>query len=98
MTPVLADTGYLVALFRPSDKLHSAAWSYLRASRHALATVGAVIVETCFFLTLPAKLDFLTWVRQGALAVFEIPVDAYQELERLLQRYRDRDIDFADAA
>lgn len=98
MTPVLADTGFLVALFRPSDRSHAAAWSYMRAHEHALATAAAVIVESCFFLAPPAKLSLLAWVRKGALAVFETSVDAYEELERVLHKYRDRDLDFADAA
>lgn len=98
MTPVLADTGFLVALFCPSEKAHVRAWTYVRAHAHALATVAAVIVETCFFLAPAEKLKFLGWVRQGALAVFETPVDAYGELERVLYKYRDRNIDFADAA
>jgi len=95
---VLADTGFLVALYRPSDRAHSAAWSYLRTHQHPLATVSAVIVEACFFLAPSAKLSLLAWVRKGALAVFETPVAAYEELERLLQKYRDLDLDFADAA
>jgi predicted nucleic acid-binding protein len=98
VTPVLADTGFLVALYRPSEKAHSRAWSYLHAHEHPIATVAAVIVETCFFLNPAEKLRFLAWVRQGALAVFETPVEAYAEIERVLQKYRDRTIDFADAA
>ena len=98
MTPVLADTGFLVALYRASDRAHGEAWSYLSAHQHALATVAAVIVEACFFLAPAAKLSLLSWVRNGALSVFETPVDAYHELERVLHKYRDLDLDFADAA
>ena len=98
MTPVLADTGFVVALYRPSDRAHTRAWSYLRSHQHALATVSAVIVEACFFLAPAAKLGLLAWVRKGALAVLETPVEAYEELEHVLHKYRDRDLDFADAA
>ena len=96
--PVLADTGFLVALYRASEKAHARAWAYLRARQHALATVSAVIVETCFFLNPPEKLRFLAWVREGALTVVETPVAAYRDVERVLQKYRDRNLDFADAA
>jgi len=98
VTPVLADTAFLVALYRPSDRAHAAAWSYLRDHRHALATVAAVIVETCFFLAPSSKLSLLSWLRKGAMSVFETPVEAYAQLEITLRKYSDRDIDFADAA
>jgi predicted nucleic acid-binding protein len=98
VTPVLADTGFLVALYAPREESHERAWRYLTEHRHPLASVSAVVVETCFFLSPVQKLEFLRWVRHGALAIFETPPAAYQELERLLHKYRDRNIDFADAA
>jgi predicted nucleic acid-binding protein len=98
VNPVLADTGFLVALYDPTEKRHARAWAYLRAHEHPLATVAAVIVETCFFLNPSGKLRFLGWVREGALAVVDTPVADYVELERVLSKYRDRNIDFADAA
>jgi predicted nucleic acid-binding protein len=98
VTPVLVDTGFLIALYRPSDRKHAASWSYLRERRHPLATVAAVIVETCFFLAPSAKLSLLSWVRQGAMPVFEVPVGVYAQIEATLRRYGDHDIDFADAA
>jgi hypothetical protein len=98
VTPVLADTGFLVALYAPREQSHERAWRYLAQHRHPLATVSAVVVETCFFLNPSQKVEFLRWVRCGALAVFETPPAAYTELERVLYKYRDRDLDFADAA
>ncbi len=98
MKPVLTDTGFLIALYLPSDPDHAASWSYLREHRHPLVTVTAVIVETCFFLAPAAKLRLLAWIRQGAIGIFETPVAAYAQLEFTLRKYADRDIDFADAA
>ena len=59
MTRILADTGFLVALFHPADRLAPFARSYLRGHRHPLATVAPVIVETCFFLSGAEKAQLL---------------------------------------
>ena len=98
MTRILADTGFLVALFHPADRLAPAARSYLRQHRHPLATVAPVIVETCFFLSSAEKADLLDWTQRGGIAVVETPVESYSEIAAILLRYADRDIDLADAA
>ena len=97
MTTVLVDTGFLVALFDPADALASHAATYLKEHRHPLATTTAVIVETCFFLAPDAKADLLAWTRRGGMAVLEVPVAAYAQLEATLRKYSDQEIDLADA-
>ena len=69
MTGALVDTGFLVALFRRSDRLRAAAREHLRAHTYGLATVAPVIVETCFFLDPRGKAELLEWVVRGGLAV-----------------------------
>ena len=86
MTSVLVDTGFLVSLFRPADRLRAQARACLQMNRHPLITVTSVIVETCFFLDAAGKGRLLEWVERGALDVADVPVSAY------------RKIDFADAA
>ena len=98
MTRVLVDTGFLVSLFRPSDRLRRPAREWLLANRHPLLTVSPVIVESCFFLDAPTKGKLLEWVQRGALAVAEVPVAAYADIAGVLRKYDDRKIDFADAA
>lgn len=98
MTRILADTGFLVALFHPADRLAPAARAYLRAHRHPLATVAPVIVETCFFLSAAEKTQLLDWAGRGGIAVVEAPVESYPEIAAIVARYAERDIDFADAA
>jgi len=95
---VLVDTGFLVALFDPSDSLAAAAANYLRQYRHPLATVTADVVESCFFLSPGGKAELLAWLRRGAVSVLEVPVSAYAQLEATLRKYADQEIDFADAA
>lgn len=98
MTRILADTGFLVALFHPADRLAPAARAYLREHRHPLATVAPVIVETCFFLSSAEKAELLDWAHRGGIAVVETPVGSYAEIAAIVARYADRDIDLADAA
>jgi predicted nucleic acid-binding protein len=98
VTRILADTGFLVALFHPADRLAPSARSYLRAHRHPLATVAPVIVETCFFLSSAEKAELLDWAQRGGVAVVETPVESYPEIASIIVRYADRNIDLADAA
>ena len=99
MAPLLVDTGFLVALYIRGDTLHDDAVNYLRGNRAALLTVAPVIVETCFFLDVPAKVQLLDWVARGGIEVCDIPpASAFPEIAIHLQKYADHDIDFADAA
>ena len=98
MERILVDTGFLVALARTRDPLHAMAKAYLESSTTRLATVTAVVVETCHFLTLQSRRALLEWLATDGPAVIEVPPEAYPELSRTMERYKERDIDFADAA
>ena len=98
MRRIVADTGFLVALFHPADRLAPSALAYLKKHRHPLTTVAPVIVETCFFLSAAEKADLLTWAQRGGIAVVDTPVACYPELGAIIARYAGRDLDFADAA
>jgi predicted nucleic acid-binding protein len=98
MERVLVDTGFFVALGRSRDPLHSAARAYLEGCTLRLATVTAVVVETCHFLHLDARRALLDWLADDGPAVVEVPPEAYPELSGTMERYKERDIDFADAA
>ena len=98
MTGVIVDTGFLVALFRPAERLRGPAREFLRDNRHPLLTATPVIVETCFFLKPEGKARLLEWVERGAISVAEVPTLAYPDLRNLFRKYADHDIDFADAA
>jgi uncharacterized protein len=98
MIGALVDTGFLVALFSRRDSLRRAARNYLEAHTYPLATVAPVIVETSFFLGAQGKAALLDAILRGAIAVSELPPEAYREIRTLVLKYADRDIDFADAA
>ena len=98
MTSVLVDTGFLVSLFRPADRLRPQARECLRANRHPLVTAAPVIVETCFFLDATGKGRLLEWAQRGALEVANVPLSSYTDIGTIIRKYADRNIDVADAA
>lgn len=100
MERVLVDTGFLVALGRARDVNHAAASDWLRQSALQLVTVTAVVVETCHFLLLDSRRALLDWLANDAAApaVIDVPPQAYSDLVRTMERYKERDVDFADAA
>ena len=51
----------------------------------------------CHFLNADGKTALLTWIRRGGLSLQSLGVDDFPEIEAILRRYADRDIDFADA-
>lgn len=98
MTGIVVDTGFLVALFEPRDKLRAPARDFLRNDRRPLLTAAPVVVETCHFLAPRGKAALLEWIQRGAVAVAEVPAAAYGDIRAFILKYEDRDIDFADAA
>jgi predicted nucleic acid-binding protein len=98
VTGVIVDTGFLVALFRPAERLRAPAREFLRNNRHPLLTVAPAIVETCHFLGPDGKARLLEWIQRGAVAVAEVPTSAYTDIRILIRKYADRNIDFTDAA
>ena len=98
MSRTLVDSGFLVATFRKHDRLSDFAKTYLAKHRHGFITVAPVIVETCFFLDAQEKRNLLEWVQRSGLDVVDWPVSAYPQVDAIITKYADRDIDVADAA
>ncbi|MEO5693724.1 MAG: hypothetical protein ABIQ72_11410 [Usitatibacter sp.] len=63
-----------------------------------MVTVTAVVVETCHFLALEARARMLEWIAADGPAIVDVPPASYADLARTIEKHRDRDIDFADAA
>ena len=98
MTGIIVDTGFLVALFCPKEKLRARAREFLRDDRSPLLTVTPVVVEACHFLKPREKAGLLEWIQRGAVAVAEVPASAYGDIRALILKHEDLDIDFTDAA
>ena len=97
MQNIVVDAGPLIALFRRRDKHHARVKRFLSANASRLVSTLAVVTEVCHFLNADGKAALLTWIRRGGLSLQPLGVDDFPEIEALLRRYADRDIDFADA-
>ncbi len=95
---VAVDTGPLVALFDRSDADHSQARDFFfRAAFDGVVTT-AVVAEVAHLLGFKPILavDFLSWLRRGALRIEEVAIDL-DRIVQLMTKYSDLPMDFADA-
>lgn len=99
MKPVLLDTGVIVALLDATDSFHQRCSEAIAGLGAPLVTCEAAIAESCYLLRRVegAAEAVLENVREG---VFQIPLhlsESAKDIQRILRKYRDRDIDLADA-
>lgn len=99
MKPALLDTGCIVALLDRSERNHERCVEVLSELTAPLATCEAVIAESCYLMR---RVDGAAKaiVENVAAGVFRIPfrLEASSEsVQRLMHRYRDVPMDFADA-
>ena len=99
MKPVLLDTGVIVALLDRSERLHGACAAAVRELQAPLITCEAVIAESCYLVrNLSGASEAVT--ENVAAGIFQIPFQLSREsagVKRVLRKYRDRNIDLADA-
>jgi predicted nucleic acid-binding protein len=96
---VLLDTGVIVALLDRSERNHTVCAEAIEEAPAPLITCEAVIAESCYLLRKQsgAAEAILENVKRG---VFQIPLQLTQAaapMQRLFRKYRDREMDLADA-
>lgn len=100
MSPVIVDTGPLVALVDKQDKYHSWVLTQLKAIAPPLLTCEAVIVEACFLIHKkdPASVSriFLALNNQFLHLPFVLSQE-YLTVNELRQKYIDVPMSVADA-
>lgn len=99
MKPVLADAGFLVAVYNRREQYHSICLSVYKSLDNPLATCEPVIAEALHLLrfTAGAADDILASVEEGIL---EIPLklsESAAPVRKIMEKYRDLQADFADA-
>ena len=99
MQKVVVDTGPLVALFDAGDAHHAAALQFVRRSKSQLVSSLAVVTEAMYLLQddMPCQQDLLAWLHGGGLHFAEPEAEDYQRIGRLMEKYADLPMDFADA-
>lgn len=95
----LIDTGAILSLLNPRDRWHGACVEAFRGLRLPLATTAAVLTEVFHLLGDHSGDAAAAWrlVRSSAITVYPVVDDDLPQLERLMDQYSDRPMDFADA-
>jgi len=93
----LLDSGAFLALLDGRDAWHDRCAASFEALRLPLATTTAVLAEV--FHLLPAHATDRAWhaLRSGTIVVLPIGEEDLVDIEALMNQYRDRPMDFADA-
>jgi len=99
VNPVLLDTGVIVALLDRSEQSHTRCAAAVRELKRPLVTCEAVIAESCYLLRdLPGAAEAVVEnIDIGTFAILFQLARSAPAIRRILAKYRDRTIDFADA-
>lgn len=95
----LIDTGALLALLDAEDQWHHPCREAFAQQRLPLATTAAVLAELFHLLGQSPHSLSAAWslLRSGAIVLLPITDADVPDLDRLMARYADRPMDFADA-
>jgi uncharacterized protein len=98
---VLADTGFFVGLFDPSDAAHGRCRAFLAQFRGQIVTAWAVFTEACHLLDIRSQKALFHWAAAAQaqrLLIIESPSpEALGALWLLMDKYDDLPMDFCDA-
>lgn len=101
MRSVVVDSGFLIGLFDETDSLHAHCRAFLKDYRGRFLTTEAVLTEALALLSTRQQLRCLDWLGDAARAgLFDVdrdPLD-FRAVEKLVRKYADQPMDFADAS
>jgi uncharacterized protein len=97
---VLVDAGALIAVLDPSDSHHDDCVEALKEIREPLSTIWPAVTEAMHLLAgVPRAHDGLCdMLSDGVVQLLHLDAADLPRIKQLLQKYRDRPMDFADAA
>ncbi len=97
---ILVDTGPLVALFDPQDPYHKNCSSLLKKLKKPLITTAPVLTEAYHLLRPDSQgsIALHKFIEQGGLQVWFMDSTKLRESLKLMKKYVDRPMDFADAS
>ncbi|MCO5119185.1 MAG: PIN domain-containing protein [Burkholderiaceae bacterium] len=101
-SPVIADTGFWVALTNRSDTHHARAVEVLEGLERRLVTTWPVLTETCHILLRrggsAAQRRFLESWLKGSFDVHDLNPEQAAQIHALMLRYESLPMDLADAS
>jgi len=95
---LIADSGFLIALFDVREPHHADAKAFLQRSLQPLLTVEAVLVEVTFFLRGAQRRAFLNAVAAAVLPVLPPDANSHRRIAELSAKYDEMAPDYADLA
>jgi len=98
---VVVDSGFLIGLFDETDPLHARCRAFLKDYRGRFLTTEAVLTEALALLSRAQQLRCLDWLGDAARGgLLEVDRDApdFRAFEKLVRKYADQPMDFADAS
>jgi hypothetical protein len=100
MNGVLVDAGPLVAVLNGRDRHHRVCVDALRRMRAPLLSTWMPVTEAMYLLdfSMAAQDALLEMVERGALQIVELLPDDLPAIRRLMKKYRDQPMEFADAS
>ncbi len=99
MNKILIDSGPLIALFDASDKYHQKSIEFIKNNTSLLVTTIASLTEVLHLLDFNrnAQINFLEWIAQGGVQIFDIQQEDLSRIKALTVKYQDLPMDFADS-
>lgn len=101
MRNVVVDSGFLIGLFDETDPLHGRCRTFLRDFRGGFLTTEAVLTEALALLSHVQQLRCLDWLgnaAQAGLLTVDRELLDFRAVEKLVRKYADQPMDFADAS
>jgi predicted nucleic acid-binding protein len=100
MKNTLIDAGPLISLFDRDDRFHKPVIDFLQKFQGSLITTWPVVTETTHMLdfNIYVQLDFLKWIKRGAMQLVNLDYEDLERLIELTQRYANVPMDLADAS
>lgn len=98
MRNILVDTGAIIGLLNPNNRFHARARDFfakLRASDRLLTTWP--VVTECTFALIRNRPALFDWLRLSGIEVVDFGLDDLDAIRSWMDKYHDREIDFADA-
>ena len=96
---VLMDTGPWIALIDKSEKRHKKCVEWFKRYSGEIFSTEAVLTEVLYLLNFSsmAQSAALDFVVTGAITIVPSSVESLESVKKIMQKYKDLPMDFADA-
>lgn len=96
----ILDTGPIIALFDRNDQYYSDIFNFIKNYNGKLYTTLPVVTEVLFLLdfNIETQLNFIQWLESGAVQIVDISITDLNYIRKMMAKYQNVPMDFADAS